>query len=204
MKKSLYAFFALLIVNSCGETNKKQTEKEPQEESKKEVVQKKIVKISDNSTFLCKINGEDWGYTEASGIVSRHKKTGKRTAIITFKKKLDKGSESIQLYYDGDSFDLEKASAHLKFPKKGGGMVSGIYALYPDTRDQNPNSDMSGKLDLSDPTEASGNAELINFNIRYEKDLLDNPDDAIITATGLKFNGIGYSDVNKAFEGLSK
>lgn len=205
MRKSIYTVFTIFLLISCGETNKKvQNSAEETDKVEQEVVQKTVVKTSDKNTFLCKINGEDWGYTEASGIVSRHKKTGKKTAIITFKKKLDKGSESIQLYYDGDSYDLEKASAHLKFPKKGGGMVSGIYALYPDTRDQNPNSDMSGKLDLSDPTEASGNAELINFNIRYEKDLLDNPDDAIITVSGLKFSSIGYSDVNKAFEGLSK
>lgn len=201
MKKSLFALFALFLLVSCGETNKKvQTSAEETDKVEQEVVQKTVVKTSDNSTFLCKINGEDWGYTEASGIVSRHKKTGKRTAIITFKKKLDKGSESIQLYYDGDSFELEKAAAHLKFPKKGGGMVSGIYALYPDTRAQNPNSDMSGKLDLSDPAEASGNAELINFNIRYEKDLLENPDNALITVTGLKFSGIGYSDINKSLK----
>lgn len=205
MRKSLYDLIALIIIVSCGEANKKaQTSEGETDMMEQEVVQKTVVKNSDNSIFLCKINGKDWGYTKASGVVSRHKKTGKRTAIITFKKKLDKRSESIQLYYDGDSFELEKASVHLKFPKKGGGNVSGIYALYPDTRAKNPNSDMSGKLELSNPTEASGNAELINFNIKYEKGLLDNPDDAVISVTGLKFSGIGYSDVNKAFENFAK
>jgi len=149
---------------------------------------------------LCKINGKDWQYTKASGIVSRHKKTGKRTAIITFKKKLDKGSESIQLKYDGDSFQLESASLQLKFPKKDGGLMTGFYDLFPDTRDKNPQSDMSGTLDLSNATTASGNAELINFNISYEKELLENPKDAIVTVSDLHFSGIPYSDIDKLFK----
>lgn len=195
-------FLLLLVTTSCKESNQN-TEAENTKTVVKEESKPIPTKASSNSNYLCKVNGKDWGYTEASGIVSRHKKTGKRTAIITFKKKLEKGSESIQLYYDGDSFELEQASLQLKFPKKGGGRVSGFYGLHADTRARNPNSDMSGKLDLFNLTEAAGNAELVNFNIKYEKELLENMGNAVVSVTGLEFSGIGYSDLTKAFESLN-
>lgn len=197
--KNLVTILSLsLFILSCKETKKDTEVNQSVNENKQET--KTTTKPLTDGTYLCKINGKDWAYTKASGVVSRHKKTGKRTAIITFKKKLEKGSESIQLKYDGDSFKLESASLQLKFPKKGGGLITGFYDLFPDTRDRNPESDMSGTLDLSNATAASGNAELIKFNINYEKELLENPKDAVITVSGLKFSGVGYSDLDKLFK----
>ena len=196
---SIISFFLFLMVLISCKDSKQNTEAEATNTEAKQEVKSVKKEVSANTTYLCKLNGKDWGYSEASGIVSRHKKTGKRTAIITFKKKLDKGSETVQLRYDGDTYELETVLVHLKLPKKGGGRVSGIYELFPDTRARNPDSDMSGKIDLTDPTKASGNAELINLNLKYEKELLDNMDDAVISATGIKFSGIGYSDLNKSF-----
>lgn len=147
-------------------------------------------------TKLCEINGVAWAYTKASGIVSRHKKTGKRTAIITFKKKLDKGSETIQLYYDGDNFELERVSAQLKWAKTDGGRMTGFYNFDPSSRGKQLEAQLSGVLDLSDPSAATGTAEATNINISYEKNLLANPEDAVINITGLSFSGIGYSDLN--------
>lgn len=190
----------LLFTISCKESKNDTVNEESLKGSKQETKTNARTKTLSNTTYLCKINDKDWAYTKASGIVSRHKKTGKRTAIITFKKQLEKGSESIQLYYDGDSFELERASVQLKFPKKGGGRLNGMYDLHPDTRDKNPNSDMSGTLDLSNATTASGNAELIKFNIKYEKELLKNPKDAVITVSDLNFSGVGYSDIDKLFK----
>ncbi len=189
--------FVISCKNEKGKNNVDHKTAEKKQQKQTINIASKPVKEGVN---LCKINGKDWQYTKASGIVSRHKKTGKRTAIITFKKKLDKGSESIQLKYDGDSFDLESASLQLKFSKKDGGLMTGFYDLFPDTRDRNHESDMSGTLDLSNTTTASGNAELINFNISYEKELLENPKDAIVTVSDLHFLGIPYSDIDKLFK----
>jgi len=196
MKYIIILLIAALGVFACNNNDKAKKETISLEKKATSDVKKSV----GNSTYLCKINGKKWAYTKASGIVTRNKNTGKRTAIITFKNKLKKGSESIQLTYDGDSYILESASLQLKFPKKGGGDVLGFYKLFPDTRNRNPDSDMSGNIDLSNPNTASGNAELINFNISYEKDLLNNIDNAVISVTDLKFDKVNYSDVNKLFK----
>ena len=197
MKNIIIILSFSLLIASCKESKNSNAITEAVSESKQEIKTDVTIKPSSNGTYLCKINGKDWSYTKASGIVSAHAKTGKRTAIITFKKKLEKGSESIQLTYDGDSFQLESATVQVKFPKKGGGRLKGIYGLYDDTRDKNPNSDMSGILDLSNVSTASGHAELVKFNIKYEEDLLESPKDAEISVSELKFSGVGYSDIDK-------
>ncbi|GAA4230557.1 hypothetical protein GCM10022291_01010 [Postechiella marina] len=80
-------------------------------ETKTPVVVKKETPCEDikeqECTFLCNIKGEAWNYTKVSGIVSQNKKTQKRTAIITFTKQLEKGKESVQLFYDGNTNILE-------------------------------------------------------------------------------------------------
>ncbi|RZV66310.1 MAG: hypothetical protein EX254_03970 [Flavobacteriaceae bacterium] len=182
---------------SCKETNQSSsTHNESTDAVNTEVVTKSK---STNRTYLCKINDKDWSYTKASGIVSRHKKTKKRTAIITFTNKLDKGSESVQLSYDGDSYQLESASIQLRLPKKGGGMMTAFYQMFPDMRERYPESDISGTLDLTDPTAASGNAELSKLNVRWEKENLEDPANSVITLTGIKFSDIGYSDSERLF-----
>jgi hypothetical protein len=185
-------------VSSCKESTQSPESENTTTEVKQET-KPPAKKVNNNTNYLCKINGKDWSYTEASGIVDRHKKTGKRTAIITFKKKLEKGSETVQLRYDGDTYELEYLLAHLKLPKKEGGMMTGMFDFYPEAMAKNPNSEMSGKLDLTDPKLASGNAEFKNINMKFEKELLANPDDATISITDLSFKGIGYTNLDKAF-----
>jgi len=200
MKTTFYMLSIIFLIGACKNDNQKEVNKHNNQDQEEKIRTKTEDKAVNEGTYLCKINGKDWAYTKASGIVSRHKKTGKRTAIITFKKQLEKGSESVQLYYDSDSFELESASLQLKFPKKGGTLMTGFYDLFPDTRDKNPESDMSGTLDLSNPTTASGTAELIKFNMKYEKGLLENPKDAVVTVSDLNFSGVGYSDIDKLFK----
>ncbi|MBJ2173215.1 hypothetical protein JBL43_03145 [Aureibaculum sp. A20] len=198
MKTVYYMLFATLFIISC---NKEKVNKENDVVKVEKTQQLKVEpqKATNNGTYLCKINDKDWSYTKGSGIVSRDKKTGKRTAIITFKKQLEKGSESIQFYYDGDSFQLESAMIQLKLPKKGGGLVSGIYGFYTNSRHKYPKSDLSGTLNLSNPKTVSGNALIQKFDIKYEKELLENKDNAVISISDLNFSGIPYSDIDALF-----
>lgn len=153
---------------------------------------------SQNGTLLCQVNGKPWHYTKASGIITADRKTGARTALITFKKKLDKGSESIQLYYDADTYELQKANAQLKFPKAGGGRFGGIYELSDKAHTKKiPGNSMGGSIDLSDLKVASGTATAINIGVMFEKEALANEEDAVISLTDLRFSGIGYSDLAK-------
>jgi hypothetical protein len=166
-----------------------------------EVISKEALtttKPKSNTTYLCKINGKDWAYTKASGIVSRHKKTKKRTAIITFTKQLEKGKETVQLYYDGDTNELEKASVHLKQVKKDGGKMTAMYQLQLKGGTRLPESEISGTLDLSKPT-ASGSAEVTKMKIRFDEGNLDDKSMSVISITPFNFSGIGYSDAEKLF-----
>ena len=205
MKKIVTLILVILFATSCKKINENSVSSENNLATKKEESAKPLLKkVTENSNVLCQINGQSWAYTKASGIVSTHAKTGKRTALITFKKKLEKGSESIQLHYDVASFELEAVSLQLKFPKKDGKLSTCYYDLHPDTRNRNPQSELSGSIDLSDLTAASGMAELKNINIKYEKESLQNVEDAIINITGLKFMNVGYSDIDKFVKAYKK
>lgn len=205
MKKAIIILVTMLSLASCKKNNTEQVSSEDNSVTKKEESTKPLPKNeTNNGNVLCQINGKNWAYTKASGIVSTHAKTGKRTALLTFKKKLEKGSESIQLHYDANSFELEAVSLQLKFPKKDGKLSTCYYDLHPDIRNRYPESELSGNIDLSDPSSASGVAELKNINIKYEKELLQNAEDAIINITDLKFINVGYSDIDKFVKAYKK
>jgi len=198
MKYSILTLVFSLLMSCNTKVNKevdntKQTSSEALQNSNLEVE----VKKDNTGTFLCKINGKDWSYTKASGIISMEGKPRKRTAIITFKKKLKKGSESIQLYYNADSSELITASMQLRFKNKEEKLFTCYYYLDSNTKKRNPNSKMSGVIDLSNLTTASGTATVSNMNIKYEGEKLGNPENATLNLTDLTFSGVGYSDIAK-------
>jgi cytoskeletal protein RodZ len=196
----LLVFLLLFAITSCKESTEKTKDNTNKVEDTRE--NKSVeVKSNTNTTYLCKINGEDWSYTKASGIVSRHKKTKKRTAIITFTKKLDKGKETVQLFYDGDTYQLEKVSIHLKQPKKDGGEMTAMYQLLIEGGRRLPDSNISGTLDLSNPTTVSGTANVKNMKMLFEEEQLEDKTMTVITLTPLSFDGIGYSELNKRNHG---
>ena len=188
----------ILLLVACKSETKKDTNKTITTQPIDEVITKSQQKS--NSTYLCKINGKDWAYTKASGIVSRHKKTKKRTAIITFTKQLNKGKEIIQLYYDGDTNQLEQVNIHLKVSKNDGKTMTAMYIYHPNTSKFHPKAKVSGAIDLSNPTNASGNAEVSDLDVRFDKNLLVNANDKLINVEGLNFTGIGYSDTDNLFK----
>ncbi len=205
MKNISVILVVIISLLSCKKNNEEQISTDNdsvqnQEVKTKSLSEKEIV----NTNNLCQINGQAWAYTKASGIVSTHARTKKRTALITFTKKLNKGSESIQLHYDADSFEIIIASLQLKFKNKDGKLFTCYYDLHPDTRNRHPQSELSGSINLSDPSSASGVAEIKNLNIKYEKEKLLNAEDAVISVTGLKFTNIGYSDIDNLFKPSKK
>lgn len=192
-------FIALLLAACSGDaTETEATAQTPAAEATTPPPPPPTTEPTQKGTLLCKINGKPWHYTKASGIITADRKTGERTALITFKRKLDKGSESIQLYYDADTYELQKANIQLKFPKAGGGRFGGIYELsnLPHTQ-KVPGNSKEGTIDLSDPNAASGTATVINAGVLFEKEQLANEEDAIVSLTDLRFSGIGYSDLAK-------
>lgn len=201
MKKHITLITILLLV-ACKSETKKDTTQTVQVEQKEQVNNNAITTASEpesNGIFLCKINGKDWAYTKASGIIDTYGKAKKHEAIMTFTKKLDKGSESVQLFYDADTNKLEKVSIQLKVPKTDGKTMTAMYIYHPDTNNVHPNAKLSGTIDLSNPTKASGNAEVSDLDARYNKNDIAKADDKLITVEGLNFKNVGYSDLDKAF-----
>lgn len=197
--KYITILIAFILVLSCNRLTKKEASKTDETESI--IVQtstdKKQVKEGFKETFLCTINGKDWAYTKASGIISKDRKTKKRIALMTFTKKLQKGSESIQLRYDADSFQLLIASIQLRFKSNEGKLFTCYYELFPDTKKKSPDATMLGSIDLSDQSTASGNAKITNLNIKYESEKLEDQANGTINLSDLEFSGVGYSDIDK-------
>ena len=187
----------MAVLYSCGETVKKVEDRaENATEINPESKEKTVAKTADNSTYLCKINGEEWGYTSADGLVSRNSSTNVRTATITFIKKLAKGSESVQLEYDVDANTLTRVLAELKRPDKEGNLFTNFYNQSADRLDRNPKASMSGSITLSeDQRVAAGNA-LFTVQNDFEKDKLGNASDLLITISDLNFSGVPYSDTD--------
>lgn len=197
MKNLFNTIIILTLLFSCGETVKKTedraenlTEIDPQNK------EKTVAKRGDNTSYLCKINGEDRGYTSADGLVSRNSSTNIRTATITFIKKLEKGSESIQLEYNVDANTLTRVLAELKHPDKDGNLFTNFYNQAADRLDRNPEASISGAVTLSeDQRIAAGNA-LFTVQNDFEKDKLGNKGDLLITVSDLNFSGVSYSDTD--------
>ncbi|MGJ8744373.1 hypothetical protein [Polaribacter sp.] len=199
MKKIATLILLVFFVTSCKKESKEsKVENKTIEVSKKTITTK--VKSDKPTSYLCKINGKEWAYTKASGIIDKNRKTGMRTAIVTFKKKLEKGSESIQLYYNADSFELVAVSLQLKFKKKDGKLATCYYNLKPETKKFSPESKMTGKIDLSNQSKAAGFAEITKIKIFHESLLC--PENETISVVDLKFTDIGYSDLDKVFKSL--
>jgi hypothetical protein len=200
MKKTLIIIAILILVACKSETKndatvQSKTGKSTQVETSKKTTEQPTKK----GTYLFTINGKDWSYTKASGIVSRHKKTNKREAIFTFTKKLDKGSETVQLFYDGDTNKLEQVNIHLKVPKKDGKRMTAMYIYHPNTMKFHPKAKISGIIDLTNANKASGNAEVSDLDVRFDKENVKNNDDKVISVKGIEFSRIGYSEAGKLF-----
>lgn len=204
--KQITVIIILSLLMACSSDSEKTSQNH--EEKMPAIIQVSDKKTStattSKGTYLCKINGKDWAYTKASGILSTHAKTKKRTAIITFKKKLEKGSETIQLYYDANSFELTTASLLLKFKNKESRLFTCHYKINSENKNLSPKSTMSGTIDLSNPTSASGTAKASNINILYKKENLFDSKNEMVNLTDLKFSGVGYSNLDKVTNAFKK
>jgi len=192
----------IFVITSCKDANEFSKNEETTKTKKTEVATNAVIaksKTESKGTFLCIINGKDWSYTKASGIVSRHKKTNKREAIFTFTKQIGKAKETVQLFYDGDTNQLEQVNIHLKVPKTDGKRMTAMYIYHPNTEKFHPKAKISGTIDLSHPSNASGNAEISDLDVRFDKNEIKNDVDKIITVEYITFKGIGYSEAGKLF-----
>ncbi|MFX0558566.1 hypothetical protein ACOCEA_17320 [Maribacter sp. CXY002] len=197
MQKLLLITVLLTFFMSCGESDKKaQDTAKGASEITTQSEEKTTAKSADNTTLLCKINGEDWGYTTADGLVSRNSSTNVRTATITFVKKLAKGSESVQLEYDVDKNTLTRVLAELKRPDKEGNLFTNFYNQSANQLDRNPEASMSGTVSLDEDERVTAGTAVFTVQNDFEKDRLGNASDLLITISDLNFSGVPYSDTD--------
>ena len=192
----------ILILNVVLFSCKNENSSEPKQDVAIEVATKKntVKKTTNKGTYLCKINGKDWHYTKASGVIAKNDNISFRRATITFKKKLDKGTESIQIAYNIDKQTVISAQVILKPNDKNGNRISAFYNMRLGY--VKPNESMSGTIDLSDLKNASGTATITIEN-DYEKDKL-NPEYHVLKITDLSFSSVDYSDINREFDKYKK
>lgn len=204
--KQIVSLLVICLLMACSSDSKKDNQKQEETPAKPTQVNQKVApqKTTQKETYLCKINGKDWSYTKASGIVSTDRKTKKRTALITFKRKLEKGSEHVQLEYDATTFELIKTSLNLKFENHDGKLFTCFYKVGPLNKSRHPENKMVGSIDLSNKSSASGTAESSNINIQFKKGELSDSKNATVTLSGLKFSGVGYSDLDKVANTFKK
>jgi hypothetical protein len=197
MQKLPFITVLMALFLSCGETAKKaQDTAEGTSEITTQSEEKTTAKSADTTTLLCKINGEDWGYTTADGLVSRNSSTNVRTATITFVKKLAKGSESVQLEYDVDANTLTRVLAELKRPDKQGNLFTNFYNQSANQLDRNPEASMSGTVSLDEDERDAAGTAVFTVQNDFEKDRLGNASDLLITVSDLNFSGVPYSDTD--------
>lgn len=195
--KTLYLIIATSLLIACkGENNQVETKSETVETVAESSQPKQTPKTTNNGTLLCKINGQDWYYTKASGVVAKNDNIGHRRATITFKKKLDKGSESVQIEYNSETNEVTRVLIRLKRIGINGETISAFYTMrlgYVKAGEQ-----MLGTVNLSDPNNASGTAKITIEN-DHEKAKLK-PEDHLLHITELRYSGVGYSDINREFD----
>jgi len=204
MKKLIIILTIGAIILSCGESNQKEVTLKSSSENKTIETSQKEVKSISNTNVLCQVNGEKWAYTSGDGLVATNSSTKVRTATITFKKKLEKGCESIQLEYDVDKNALTTVRVQLKRPSKEGKTITAFYTQYGDKLHLDPKASLSGTVSLNeDSRKISGTAEIVISN-DYEQDQLANPEDVLITISNLSFAKVSYSDMDDLKKMLNK
>lgn len=148
------------------------------------------------STLLCKINGENWYYTKASGVVEKSDNIGFRRTIVTFKNKLDKGSEAIQIEYNTETNEVTRVLVNIKRTGTDGKRFGTMYNMRVGY--MKAGESMTGTIDITDLATASGTAT-IGIENDYDKAKL-NPEDHFLKITDLQYSGVGYSDINREFD----
>jgi hypothetical protein len=155
-------------------------------------------RVNKKDIHLCKINGEDWQYTTASGIIFTEKNSTVKKALFTFKKQIEKGSEAVQVEYNLENNTLIRVLVNIKRSNKEGKSISAHYVATENSAATNKNIVLSGTIVISNSNTAAGTA---NFKVdnRYEKTALKYSEDLLIHVSNLHFSGVRYSDIDNTF-----
>jgi len=144
--------------------------------------------------LLCKINGEDWYYTEVRcrKILSTDY-TPREKFVLNFKNTDTKASESITLMYNAKTMQLEYVDAAIQAPNDEIG-VRAFFGIKGYTDKELAQIKDIGMLTDVSGTTISGTA---SFTIaKNSKGVYTNELDRDITITDLKFTNILFEDVS--------
>jgi len=181
----------LSLVVSCAKKAKK-SKRDPVTETKTEYVPKLKQQEQKDKVMLCKINGEDWYYTElrCRKILSTDYKPIKKF-VLNFKNKDSQAGESITLMYNANSKQLEHVDMALQDPnaETGRRIFCGIKGF--------TEKDIAKIKDIGMLTNIVG--DRISGNATYlipknSKGVYSSELDKDISVTDLRFTNIQFED----------
>jgi len=193
MKKGIIISLSIIMFISCVQES--QIEEKKGENSTKSKWSKAGSMLDNGETYLCKVDGENWGYTEGSGLVTKNKKTGDRLAIFTFTRGKGKQKETIQIRYNVNTNMLVNVLLRLTKTDKEGNKRRPHYNLVNESQGYMGDIETKAIVDVSNPNQGNGSAQFVGYMMFNSSGFSDK--DFFIEITNLKFSNIGYADINK-------
>ncbi len=193
LKKLTVVFFGLCLLSSCSD-KKAAVKKKLETETTTAYTTQPAPIEQQQKLLLCKINGEDWYYTEVRcrKILSTDY-TPREKLVLNFKNTDTKAGEGITLMYNANTLELEHVSMTLQDPNEEPGrrIFFGIKGYTDEELAQI--KDIGILTDVSRES-ISGTA---SFTIaKNSKGVFTNELDRDVSVTDLKFIHIPFEDVS--------
>ncbi|WP_408032668.1 hypothetical protein [Tenacibaculum xiamenense] len=200
--KPLFYIMLFLLTIACKNEKPDAKIVEPTIKESEKSIAKTSDEVTNKGTLLCKINDQNWYYTKASGLVTKNKRTDETLATITFKRRMDKKTESVQLDYDVTTKKLKNIGVSIYIEQNKlvgfkGGLQRTDYELYASDKKE-PKESLSGTINTSDTKTLSGNANAVI--VHSLKRLIKNKKDQVIHITDLQFSNVSYSDISNGLK----
>jgi hypothetical protein len=191
LKKLALIYFGIILLASCSDKGTK-TNKEFESETTAAYKTQTALLEQNEKVLLCKINGEDWYFTEVRcrKILSTDYNPREKF-VLNFKNADTEAGENLTLMYDAKTLNLEHVDGALQNPNDVEG-ARAFYGIKGFTEDELAQIKDIGMLtDISGET-ISGTA---SFTItKNSKGVFQNELDRDIVVTDLKFINIPFED----------
>lgn len=193
LKKLPLILMGIILLASCADKKNKADKKSETETTTAYKIQAPSPEQNEKE-LLCKINGEEWYYTEVRcrKILSTDY-TPREKFVLNFINTDTKAGESITLIYNAKTLNLEYVDGALQNPNDTEG-IRAFYGIKGFTEDELAQIKDIGELTDVTAESISGNA---NFTISgNSRGVYSNEFDIDISIIDLKFSNLPYEDVS--------
>lgn len=192
-KKLPLILMGIILLASCGD-KKHNADKKSETETTTAYKTQAPSPEQNEKELLCKINGEEWYYTEVRcrKILSTDY-TPREKYVLNFKNADTKAGESITLMYNAKTLKLEYVDAAIQNPHDEAG-VRAFFGIQGYTDEE-----LAQIKDIGILTDVSGDSisGIASFTIaRNSRGVYSNELDVDISVIDLKFSNLSYEDVS--------